>query len=634
MKYQAIINTSNKNNSHTQAFDRIQEFSSGRPLKILEVGCSSGYFGGALVDQGHEVWGVEPFDEAARKASEILHKVHIGFIEDFFTKNAGQNFDVIMFGDVLEHLADPESVLKQSKDFLSARGIIVASIPNIAHFSVRAMMLEGRWEYSDLGILDRTHLRFFTRNSIVDLFNESGYKVLSLSSIRLSAEQVDEICKLNIRKESIDYVKKFCADDRGFDFQYIVSACPCEDTSVRDSTNFQMKIEEGLRVLCLVHDPSSSIVDIRIRSPLNRWASICGGHVKILSIYDFDLSNLSWADVVVFQREATEYITSLAIYIRSLDKKIVFEIDDLITELPPFLSHHADAINKSLPHIHKLLEFADAISVSSPVLLQKFQLKNSSIFITPNFSEPMNNIALHSQVPPSDITLVVASSDSVLVDMLASPLKALQRKYGLQIIVIGPPGEQLEEWGLDITRVPNLSHDEFKKFIASVNNGVGLIPLDSSEFSSAKTAVKYFDYSMCGIPSICSDVLPYSQIVDNELSGLLVGNAPDDWIRAIESLVISCDRRNALALNARECVMRDYNIDISAKKWGELFDSLQINFSKRNNERLINFSFNRNRLQAFFLLMPHLIKPNSYIRLFKVLGKHGIRGVFERVIRR
>jgi 2-polyprenyl-3-methyl-5-hydroxy-6-metoxy-1,4-benzoquinol methylase len=219
MKYQATINISNKNNSHTQTFDKIQEFAAGRTLKILEAGCSSGYFGGALVAHGHEVWGVEPYEVAGKKASEILHRVHIGFIEDFYINNQDERFDVIVFGDVLEHLTDPVGVLIQSKKFLFDGGMVVASIPNIAHFSIRAMMLEGRWEYSDLGILDRTHLKFFTRNSLVDLFTESGYEVLSLSAVRLSAEQVDEICQLNIRKESIKYVKDFSTDNRGYDFQ-------------------------------------------------------------------------------------------------------------------------------------------------------------------------------------------------------------------------------------------------------------------------------------------------------------------------------------------------------------------------------------------------------------------------------
>jgi len=634
VKYQATINIANKNNSHTQAFDKIQEFSAGRTLKILEAGCSSGYFGGALVTEGHEVWGIEPNEEAAKEAADILHSVYIGFIEDFFVDNHNECFDVIVFGDVLEHLADPLEVLKKSKQFLLDGGIVVASIPNITHYSIRAMMLEGRWDYSDLGILDRTHLRFFTRDSLIDLFSESGYQVLSLSAVKLSAEQVDEICELNISKESIKCVKEFSTDLRGYDFQYVVSSCPCEDISDRLTANSRLKGEDGLRVLCLVHDPSSSIVDIRLRRPIGKWATINGGHVEILGIYDFEPSNLAWADVVVFQRDGSEYIAGLAEHLQKIGKKVVFEIDDLLTELPPFLSHHSGAIDKALPYIKKMVASSDAVSVSTESLSHNFRSENNNIFITPNFSEQINKIAEHSKVPPSDVKLVIASSDKVLVDFLVDPLSALQNKYSFQIIVIGPPGHKLEKSGLNIVRMPNLSHAEFKNFIASIDNGIGLIPLDSSKFSSCKTAVKYFDYSMCGIPSICSNVLPYSHVVEHGHSGFLVSNDFDGWAGAIESLLSSHELRRELAENARGNVINHHNIDISVKAWCELFDSLKINRSKSTSDELSSPIIRRGRLAAVNTIVPHLIRPSSYVKLFRVFIRFGFRGVYERVSRR
>lgn len=634
MKYQAVINISNKNNSHTLTYDRVQEFANGRILKILEVGCSSGYFGGALVAQGHEVWGVEPYEEAAKKASKILNKVYIGLIEDFFINNENERFDVIIFGDVLEHMADPVGVLRQSKKFLSDASIVIASIPNVTHLSIRAMMLEGRWEYSDLGILDRTHLKFFTRDSIIDLFSESGYKVLTLSAVRLSAEQVDEVCKLNISQDSIKCAKDFSKDGRGYDFQYVVSSRPCEDLSDMVSANSRFKDEQGLRVLCLVNDPSSSIVDIRLRRPISRFTAINGGHVEILSIYDFESSNLAWADVVVFQRDGSEYVVALAQHLQRLGKKVVFEIDDLLTDLPPFLSHHFDGLNKALLYINKLLTSADAISVSTEILFRKFQSKNKHIFITPNFSEHLFQVASHFSVSPGNVKLIIASSDRVLVDILLDPLKILQSKYGLQIIVIGPPGEWLEKCGLDIIRKPNLTLAEFRSFIASLNNGIGLIPLDSSEFSSCKSAVKYFDYSMCGIPSICSNVLPYIEVVDSGRSGLLVHNKSDSWIQAIESLICSHELRSLLVENARSNVMRNHNIDISAKAWSDVFNSLGVDYSSRTSKMSSLSNIRRNWFGTFRELVAHLIKPSSYVKLFKVMKRHGFRGVYERIARR
>lgn len=228
----------------------------------------------------------------------------------------------------------------------------------------------------------------------------------------------------------------------------------------------------------------------------------------------------------------------------------------------------------------------------------------------------------------------MASSDKVLVDVLVDPLRNLQNRYGFQIIVIGPPGDRLEKCGLDILRKPNLSHAEFKALIGSIDNGIGLIPLDSSEFSGCKTAVKYFDYSMCGIPSICSNVLPYSPVVEDGHSGLLVSNDFDGWVRAIENLLISHELRRELVENAKANVMRYHSIDVAAKAWSELFDSLGIYGSNRTTEELSIPSIKKSGLALVRTLVPHLIRPSSYAKLFKILIRFGLRGGYERVWRR
>ena len=226
MKYEATIDLSNKNNSHTLIYDQICKNSPSRPLRILEVGCSSGYLGAALAKEGHEVWGVEPNTEAANAARQVLYRVFTGFLDDFLDSNAEIKFDVIIFGDVLEHLVDPEAALKKCAAFLSDEGVVVASIPNVTHFSIRAMMLEGRWEYSDLGILDRTHMRFFTRRSIVELFSESQYDINEIKSVKLPVAVAAELGGFSLSRESVDAVVSNSRDATGYDFQYVLSARP------------------------------------------------------------------------------------------------------------------------------------------------------------------------------------------------------------------------------------------------------------------------------------------------------------------------------------------------------------------------------------------------------------------------
>jgi len=159
----------------------------GRNKRVLEVGCSTGYFTKILRDRGNEVYCIEIDPEAAKIAERHCNKIIVGDVEqinfdDYFEP---EFFDVVLFGDVLEHLKDPESVLKKVKKFLKKEGYIVASIPNIAHGDVILSLMLGRFDYCPLGLLDKTHLRFFTLKSIREMFKRSGFKITELSTTKV-----------------------------------------------------------------------------------------------------------------------------------------------------------------------------------------------------------------------------------------------------------------------------------------------------------------------------------------------------------------------------------------------------------------------------------------------------------------
>jgi 2-polyprenyl-3-methyl-5-hydroxy-6-metoxy-1,4-benzoquinol methylase len=146
--------------------------------RVLDVGCGAGAFSARLKSERPvEVWGVEMNSDAARKASERLDKVVCAPFDSSF--DAGPiRFDCIIFNDVLEHMACPEIALETAHALLSPQGVVVASIPNARHLTVVwELAVQGDWRYRDAGIFDRTHLRFFTRTSILRLFREQRYEV-------------------------------------------------------------------------------------------------------------------------------------------------------------------------------------------------------------------------------------------------------------------------------------------------------------------------------------------------------------------------------------------------------------------------------------------------------------------------
>lgn len=147
------------------------------PGTILDVGCGSGAFGYLLKERtGAQVWGIEYMKKEALKAEAVLDKVFAGPCEEFLEELPEFFFDVIFFNDVLEHLVDPYFVLEKIKSKLAEGGVVVSSIPNVRYYKTFFKILFKKdWQYEDQGIMDRTHLRFFTGKSIKRMYEETGY---------------------------------------------------------------------------------------------------------------------------------------------------------------------------------------------------------------------------------------------------------------------------------------------------------------------------------------------------------------------------------------------------------------------------------------------------------------------------
>lgn len=155
---------------------------------VLEVGCGAGEFGKLVKERNPrcEVWGMEPGPEAVAAAENLDHVIS-GVFDGDMPELQGKKFDCIVFNDVLEHIPNPEKVLRECKNFLTDGGCIVASIPNILFFyQITKILYEQDWKYEDSGIMDNTHLRFFTKKSIVRMFESCGYEITKIEGINAS----------------------------------------------------------------------------------------------------------------------------------------------------------------------------------------------------------------------------------------------------------------------------------------------------------------------------------------------------------------------------------------------------------------------------------------------------------------
>ena len=156
----------------------------GENKTVLDVGCASGYLGELLMKEGNIVYGIDGNKEAieiARKHYKEavyfdLNDTNPDRLESLFD---GVTFDIIVFADVLEHLLDPETVLRNFGKLLKPNGKVIISLPNVALWRVRLNLLFGQFNYTDYGVLDRTHLHLYTFKTGKELTQNSGFQVLS-----------------------------------------------------------------------------------------------------------------------------------------------------------------------------------------------------------------------------------------------------------------------------------------------------------------------------------------------------------------------------------------------------------------------------------------------------------------------
>lgn len=171
----------------------IQAIVSRKAKKILDIGCGAGVLGMELKNrQKCYVAGIEYVPEVADKAETVLDRVYKGDAVKIIAEIPKNSFDTVIMADFLEHVADSEKMISDVKRILMPGGTLVLSIPNVRHWSVIKDLLEGRWEYRDAGILDKTHLRFFTWQSIMPLLNSAGYDINSCSGTYLKGCDVPE----------------------------------------------------------------------------------------------------------------------------------------------------------------------------------------------------------------------------------------------------------------------------------------------------------------------------------------------------------------------------------------------------------------------------------------------------------
>lgn len=205
----------------------------GEGKKVLDIGCATGYLAALLRERGCQVDGVEYDPVMAKKAAPHVDRLEIGDVQamDLPTLFGERSYDVVVFGDVLEHLTDPLGVLRSALGLLKPGGFFAISLPNVAHGSVRLGLLKGRFRYTPTGLLDDTHLRFFTRESVLDLMTQAGLAVVELR--RTTADLFSTEVEVLEGDFPVELVELVAAEPEATTYQFILRAVPVAEADPR-----------------------------------------------------------------------------------------------------------------------------------------------------------------------------------------------------------------------------------------------------------------------------------------------------------------------------------------------------------------------------------------------------------------
>ena len=213
--YEVPVDPDAENNPHSFILDIV-----GYNKRVLEVGCANGFVTKVLSERGCTVVGIELDAEAAAAAEKVV----VGDLDvgTPWQDLDGEQFDVVTFGDVLEHLRDPLAALRAAVRHLNPSGYVALSVPNIAHGDVRIALLLGAFPYGDTGLLDRTHIRFFTRSSLQDLMREAGLVLMETRRVVAPLFSTE----LGVTKDSVDQstIDVILDDPEAETYQFVMKA--------------------------------------------------------------------------------------------------------------------------------------------------------------------------------------------------------------------------------------------------------------------------------------------------------------------------------------------------------------------------------------------------------------------------
>lgn len=489
--------------------------------RILEIGCGAGSLGRAYRARHPDAayFGVELFEDAARQAMEELDQVIVGNIEaarvcaELDKANGRGKFDALLFGDVLEHLQEPWQVLSELRSRMMEGGICVACIPNVSHWSLLQQQLKGRWDYADAGLLDRTHLRFFTLETAIELFQKAGWSVLDATPRVLWPEKTEAALKAFAPlSETLGIPPAKLRRDLSA-FQWVIRA-------VNGS------VPQALSVAALGLKKTAGVTEARIEYPLAALASLPGvrttwgaGSVRVPP---------DWPPGIFILHRQFMNDAGLNQHLERLIAQgwvVVADMDDDPNHWRQFVENDFYAYRA----VH-------AVTVSTEPLAEMIRQWNPNVQVFPNaiFELPQVPPATPKQGTLLRVFFGALNRGQDWAAIQAGILEAAQELNGtVQFVVVHDQAifDSLPE-GAAKEFHPTLSHDRYMQVLATCD--VALLPLEDTPFNRLKSDLKFIECCAAGVVPICSPVVYDARSEHGEIG--VFATSAEDWRDALRHL--------------------------------------------------------------------------------------------------
>lgn len=504
---------------------------------VLDVGCGNGALGAAYLAFNPECYflGIEVDPDVGASAKSRISTVVVADVESLqrheLPLDAGQDIDVIIYGNVLEHLLDPWKTLTRQVNWLAPDGLILASIPNIQHWSILDGLLRGEWQYRDEGLLDRCSLRNFTLDTVHKLFEGAGLFVHDIIPRVFTPPAFAEFQKaIAPTLLALGINSKKFASQTGV-LQYVVRAG-------------RAPITRRLYINTLTRKPVAGLNDVRINQPLQFQATIPGTYVNIqvASNNGNDFPSHPGTDrVLVWQRPILTRPHSIQA-LRRLHQNgtvLVVEFDD-----------HPEPFSEIAAHDYLTFRAAHAIQTSTEVLAAVLRQWNPEVEVFPNCVSKLPSPPAQSRSFEGDVVIFFGALNRE--DDWAPIMPELNS------ILVGPLGARVRVEVVHDRAFFDALATNNKRFTATcpynqylellANADISILPLADTTFNRAKSDLKFIEAAAQGVAVLASPVV-YGHTLQHRKTGLIFVD-PKTFSEGLSALITDPNLRYGLVVAA------------------------------------------------------------------------------------